>query len=133
MHDIVVICEYCSTVSCNAIQAAVLFGNSFELTTFEKPFYTTVNCFLPPRLNLLFHALPENLGVRYHVYYTMVQVSGQIGQVQAVYQSAEKMRSTLNTAQPPPSTEQMQQLLRLLHQTLLANKLRCVWTRTFFV
>lgn len=100
---------------------------------FEKLFYTIVNCFLPPRLNLLFHALPENLGVRYHVYYTMVQVSGQIGQVQAVYQSAEKMRSTLNTAQPPPSTEQMQQLLRLLHQTLLANKLRCVWICTFFV
>ncbi|KAK8725783.1 hypothetical protein OTU49_010479, partial [Cherax quadricarinatus] len=74
-------------------------------------------------LNLLFHALPENLGVRYHVYYTMVQVSGQIGQIQAVYQSAEKMRCTLNTAQPPPSTEQMQQLLRLLHQTLLANKI----------
>ncbi|XP_064077264.1 eukaryotic translation initiation factor 3 subunit M-like isoform X2 [Macrobrachium nipponense] len=74
-------------------------------------------------LNLLFHALPENLGVRYHVYYTMVQVSGQINQVQAVYQSVEKMRTTLNTAQPPPSTEQMQQLLRLLHQTLLANKL----------
>ncbi|KAG7169404.1 Eukaryotic translation initiation factor 3 subunit M-like [Homarus americanus] len=74
-------------------------------------------------LNLLFHALPENLGVRYHVYYTMVQVSGQIGQIQAVYQCAERMRSTLNTAQPPPSTEQMQQLLRLLHQTLLANKI----------
>lgn len=73
-------------------------------------------------LKLLFHALPENLGVRYHVYYTMVQVSGQIGQIQSVYQSVEKMRTTLNTAQPPPSTEQMQQLLRLLHQTLLANK-----------
>merc|ERR1712179_487816 len=74
-------------------------------------------------LKLLFHALPENLGVRYHVYYTMVQVSGQIGQIQTVYQSVEKMRTTLNTAQPPPSTEQMQQLLRLLHQTLLANKI----------
>jgi len=53
----------------------------------------------------------------------MVQVSGQIGQIQTVYQSVEKMRTTLNTAQPPPSTEQMQQLLRLLHQTLLANKI----------
>merc|ERR1712055_901949 len=61
----------------------------------------------------------------------MVQVSGQIGQIQTVYQSVEKMRTTLNTAQPPPSTEQMQQLLRLLHQTLLANKIsedahRCI-------
>lgn len=85
-------------------------------------------------LNLLFHALPENHGVRYHVYYTMVQVSGQIGQVQAVYQSVEKMRTTLNTAQPPPSTEQLQQLLRLLHQTLIANKLRWVsmWLLAIF-
>jgi len=70
-------------------------------------------------LNLLFNALPDNLGVRYHVYYTMVQVFGQITHV---FQSCEKMRSTLNTAQPAPSTEQMQQLLRLLHQTLIANK-----------
>lgn len=37
------------------------------------------------RLNLLFQALPENLGVRYHVYYTMVQVSGQIGMVRMFY------------------------------------------------
>ena len=36
---------------------------------------------LNSRLNLLFHALQDNLGVRYHVYYKMVQVSGQIGQV----------------------------------------------------
>ena len=44
-----------------------------------------------------------------------------------IYESVEKMRAMLNTAQPPPSTEQMQQLLRLLHQTLLANKLRYVY------
>ncbi|XP_076036467.1 eukaryotic translation initiation factor 3 subunit m [Oratosquilla oratoria] len=73
-------------------------------------------------LNLLFHALSETLGVRYHVYYTMIQVSGQIAQVQSVFHSVDKMRQTLNKAQPPPSTEQMQQLLRLLHQTLLSNK-----------
>uniref|UniRef100_A0A2P2I0M5 Eukaryotic translation initiation factor 3 subunit M n=2 Tax=Hirondellea gigas TaxID=1518452 RepID=A0A2P2I0M5_9CRUS len=74
-------------------------------------------------LNVLFHALPETLGMRYHIYYTMIQVSGQIGDVRSVFESVEDVKDTLKTAQPPPSTEQVQQLLRLLHQTLLSNNM----------
>ncbi|KAF2355052.1 hypothetical protein FHG87_014187 [Trinorchestia longiramus] len=74
-------------------------------------------------LNVLFHGLPENLGMRYHIYYTMIQVSGQIGQVAYVFKDVDNLKNTLKGAQPPPSTEQMQQLLRLLHQTLLANNM----------
>ncbi|KAA0199039.1 hypothetical protein HAZT_HAZT003933 [Hyalella azteca] len=74
-------------------------------------------------LNVLFHALPENLGMRYHIYYTMIQVSGQIGQVALVFRGVDDLKNTLRSAHPPPSTEQMQQLLRLLHQTLLANNM----------
>lgn len=74
-------------------------------------------------LNVLFHALPENLGMRYHIYYTMIQVAGQIGKVGDVFKSIEDLKNTLRTAQPPPSTEQVQQLLRLLHQTLLTNNM----------
>ena len=40
-----------------------------------------------------------------------------------MYKSVDQLRSTLNKAQPPPSAEQMQKLLRLLHEALLSNNL----------
>ncbi|KAB7504637.1 Eukaryotic translation initiation factor 3 subunit M [Armadillidium nasatum] len=137
LHKIIGVCDTCFSADCSEHDIEVLLNSIVSVPVGEKT-ESLILAFCEKLakapsnrlgsvclrvLNLLFQALPENLGVRYHVYYTMVQVSGQIGMIDSVYQSVEKLRATLNTAQPPPSTEQMQQLFRLLHQTLLQNKL----------
>ncbi|KAK6626182.1 hypothetical protein RUM43_006488 [Polyplax serrata] len=69
-------------------------------------------------LLLLFQSLDERLPMRYHVYYHLVQIARQVDQVQAIFKGVEHMK--LQFAACPPSNEQMQKLLRLLHEVLLS-------------
>ncbi|KAL0273312.1 UNVERIFIED_CONTAM: hypothetical protein PYX00_006010 [Menopon gallinae] len=70
-------------------------------------------------LLLLFQSLDERLPMRYHVYYHLVQIAKQVDQVQAVFKGVEHMKQQF--AACPPSNEQMQKLLRLLHDVLLSS------------
>lgn len=58
--------------------------------------------------------------MRYHVYYHLVQIAKQVDQVQAIFKGVEHMKQQF--AACPPSNEQMQKLLRLLHEVLLGCK-----------
>nr|QBH73924.1 eukaryotic translation initiation factor 3 subunit M [Liposcelis bostrychophila] len=71
-------------------------------------------------LLLLFQSLDESLPMRYHVYYHLVQIAKQVDQVQAIFKGVEHMKQQF--AACPPSNEQMQKLLRLLHEVLLGCK-----------
>ena len=44
-------------------------------------------------------------------------------QIDVVYRNMDSLKQAMKEAQQPPSTEQVQQLLRVLHQTLLANNM----------
>lgn len=69
---------------------------------------------------LLFQSLDEECPMRYHVYYHLIQIAKQVEQVRAVFRGVEHLKQQF--AASPPTTEQMQKLLRLLHQVLLASK-----------
>ena len=58
--------------------------------------------------------------MRYHVYYHLVQVSRNVDQVKAVYNGVEQLKDQFKAF--PPTNEQMQKLLRLLHEVLLSCK-----------
>ena len=58
--------------------------------------------------------------MRFHVYYTLVQLAGKTEQTSAIFSDIETLKSQF--AATPPSNEQMQKLLRLLHEVLLASK-----------
>jgi len=73
-------------------------------------------------LSVLFQA-SDICCMKYHIYLAMVQVSGQIAEIGPVYKSLDSLKSAMKEAQQPPSTEQVQHLLRLLHQALLANNM----------
>ena len=73
---------------------------------------------------LLFQSLDEHSPMRYHVYYHLVQVAKQVDQVKAVFKDVESLKQQF--AANPPSNEQMQKLLRLLHEVLLNCKQRLV-------
>lgn len=70
-------------------------------------------------LNLLFHGLEEKSSVRFHVYYHLVQIAGQTDQITTVFSTIQHMKRQLGQAQPSP--DQMQKLLRLLHEVLLES------------
>jgi len=72
-------------------------------------------------LFVLFQSLTDKICMKYHIYLAMVQVSGQIGEIRMVYGKMESLTHAMKEAQQPPSTEQVQSLLRLLHTTLCAN------------
>lgn len=69
---------------------------------------------------LLFQSLPEDSPMRYHVYYHLVQIARNVDQVKAVYGGIDQLKQQF--APCPPSNEQMQKLLRLLHEVLLTCK-----------
>lgn len=69
------------------------------------------------RLSVLFHGLETNSPLRYTVYHALVQVAGQVDQIKSVFTDLEKMRTEL--APCSPNNEQMQKLLRVLHEALL--------------
>lgn len=55
--------------------------------------------------------------MRFHVYFYVVQLAGKTGRMDMVYKDLESLRSSFSSC--PPSNEQMQKLLRLLHEVLL--------------
>lgn len=58
--------------------------------------------------------------MRFHVYYTLVVLAGKTEQTSAVFTDVETVKSQFSAV--PPSNEQMQKLLRLLHEVLLSCK-----------
>lgn len=58
--------------------------------------------------------------MRYHVYYHLVQIARNVDQVKAVYNGVDQLKQQFATC--PPANEQMQKLLRLLHEVLLGCK-----------
>lgn len=60
--------------------------------------------------------------MRYHVYYHLVQIASKVEQVRAVFKDVESLKQQFT--QCPPSNEQMQKLLRLLHEVLVSAKQR---------
>lgn len=73
----------------------------------------------------MFQSLDEHSPMRYHVYYHLVQVAKQVDQVRAVFKDVDHLKQQF--AGCPPSNEQMQKLLRLLHEVLLGCKQRFVF------
>jgi len=77
-------------------------------------------------LYVLFQAMTtDKVCMKYHIYLAMVQVSGKIGEIAAVYACMPSLKAAMasDAALQRPSTEQTQQLLRTLHQTLLDNRM----------
>ncbi|XP_047003162.1 eukaryotic translation initiation factor 3 subunit M [Schistocerca americana] len=69
---------------------------------------------------LMFQSLDACSPMRYHVYYHLVQVAKQVDQVHAIFRDMDQLRQQFERC--PPSNEQMQKLLRLLHEVLLECK-----------
>ena len=86
-------------------------------------------------MSLLFHGLDPVSSARYTVYHTLVQVAGQVEQIKSVFTDLEKMRTQL--APCKPNNEQMQKLLRILHEVLLNSRERfgqsCLKVSSFMV
>ena len=68
----------------------------------------------------LYQSLDGFSPMRFHVYFYLVQLAGKTEQIETVYKDMETLRSAFSAC--PPSNEQMQKLLRLLHEVLLACK-----------
>lgn len=66
----------------------------------------------------LYQSLESGSPMRFHVYYYLVQLAGKLSQIDLVYKDMETVRSSFLAN--PPSNEQMQKLLRLLHEVLLS-------------
>lgn len=66
---------------------------------------------------LLFQSLDETSSMRFHVYCHVVQVARITEQVKSIYSGVDQLRAQF--AACPPHNEQMQKLLRLLHEALL--------------
>nr|SVE93182.1 EOG090X0AU0 [Moina brachiata] len=71
-------------------------------------------------LSVLFHGLEPVSPTRYTVYHALVQVAGQVEQIKSVFTDLEKMRAQL--APCKPNNDQMQKLLRILHEALLNSR-----------
>jgi len=83
-------------------------------------FYVKEHSFLFCRLLLLFQSLDERRPLRYQVYYHLIQIASKVDQVLAVFKNVQSLKQQF--ALSPPSNEQFQKLLRLLHQALLNSK-----------
>ena len=68
----------------------------------------------------LYQSLHEASLMKFHVYFALVQLAGKTGQIDAVYKDMDTMKSQFSAC--PVSNEQMQKLLKLLHEALLACK-----------
>lgn len=67
----------------------------------------------------LFQSLEESSPMRFHVYYYLVGLAGKTDQLATVYKDMTQVRNQF--VKQPPSNEQTQKLLKLLHEVLLAN------------
>jgi translation initiation factor 3 subunit M len=68
----------------------------------------------------LYQSLEESSPMRFHVYLYLVQLAGKTDQIGLVFKSVEAFKLQFTSA--PPSNEQYQKLLRLLHEVLLNGK-----------
>lgn len=73
-------------------------------------------------LYVLFQSMTDKIGLRYHIYLAMIEVSGQIGEIGMVYRSMDSLKQSMKEANQT-STEQYQHLLRSLHKTLVQNSM----------
>jgi len=71
---------------------------------------------------LLFQSIAEKRPIRYDVYYHILKVSKQTEQVKAVFSSVKELNATFAKCEPPLSVDKTQNLLRFLHEVLLACK-----------
>lgn len=67
----------------------------------------------------LFQSLEESSPMWFHVYYYLVGLAGKTDQLSTVYKDMTQVRNQF--VKQPPSNEQTQKLLKLLHEVLLAN------------
>lgn len=58
--------------------------------------------------------------MRYHVYFYLIQIAHDTDQIKAVFKDVDHLKQQF--AACPPSNEQMQKLLRALHDVLLKSK-----------
>jgi len=72
-------------------------------------------------LSNLFHGLNETSPLRYHVYYNMVKVAGQLDSIKSIFADVDKLKSW--TALCGVTVDKLQALLRLLHDALVDSKL----------
>ena len=64
----------------------------------------------------LYQSLGENSAMRFHVYYALVTLAGKTQQIDTVYKDMDTLKSQFNAC--PLSNEQLQNLLKLLHEEL---------------
>ena len=64
----------------------------------------------------LYQSLGENSAMRFHVYYALVTLAGKTQQIETVYKDMDTVKSQFNAC--PLSNEQLQNLLKLLHEEL---------------
>ena len=68
----------------------------------------------------MFQSLEESSPMRFHVYFYLIQLAGKTKQVDLVFKDVETFKAELFAFRnKPPSVEQQQKLLRLLHEVLL--------------
>jgi len=67
----------------------------------------------------LFQSLEESSPMRFHVYYYLVGLAGKTDQLSTVYKDMTQVRNQF--VKQPPSNEQTQKLLKLLHEVLLST------------
>lgn len=70
---------------------------------------------------LLFQSLDDRSPMRYHVYYHIIQIAEKTDQIKSVFQDVDHLRQQFHLC--PPTSEQLQNLYRLLHQVLLKSNL----------
>ena len=68
----------------------------------------------------LYQSLDESSAMRFHVYSSLVQLAGRTGQIELVFKDVDAFRLQM-TSNPPPN-DQLQKLLRHLHEVLRTAK-----------
>jgi len=134
LHKIIEVCDTCFSVATESEVEGILNGIvSMSLVTGERrdglilSFCEKLSKAPTNQLGLvclkvlwsLFMSLEDNSTMRFHVYYYLVGVAGRTQQLNTVYKDMALTKNMFNKA--PPSSEQMQQLYRLLHEMLLLN------------
>jgi len=134
LKKIIEVCDTCFTVATESEVEGILNGIvSMSLVTVESrdglilSFCEKLSKAPTNQLGLvclkvlwsLFMSLEDNSTMRFHVYYYLVGVAGRTQMLNTVYKDMALTKNMFNKA--PPSSEQMQQLYRLLHEMLLLN------------
>ena len=71
----------------------------------------------------LYQALDESSPMKFNVYTYLVQLAGRTGQIGLVFTSVESFKAAfMAKSSPATSNEQLQKLLRMLHEILREDK-----------